>query len=55
MSISKIKNQAGFTHPMCRKNPDPYFDRGCGTSNACHFYTYSTGPCIHYTEGVSEI
>ena len=30
------KNQAGFTHPLCRQNPDPYFHRGCG-SNVCHF------------------
>ena len=24
--------KAGFTHPLCRQNPDPYFHRGCGTS-----------------------
>ena len=28
------KNQAGFTHSLCRQNPDPYFHRVCGT-NAC--------------------
>ena len=31
------KSQAEFTHPLCRKNPDPYFHRGCGT-NACLYY-----------------
>ena len=35
-------NQAGFTHPLCRKNPDPYFHRGCGT-NACLYLNKNIG------------